>query len=164
MTEVDLTHMIETHPDRGILEVACVKAFCMKESSFREWAHKPEEHYQWLVKSWLMSGSVTELWGQRQSWGLMQVMGATAREYGFKGDFLSELCDPYLGLKYGMIHLRTLLKRHHGVWQDVIASYNAGSPRKDASGKYGNQAYVDAVLGYWAQYDTSGAPLKESEA
>lgn len=113
--------------------------------------------------------------GQKMSWGLMQVMGAVAREYGFKGTFLSELCDPHVGLKYGMIHVQTLFKRYNGHWPDVIAAYNMGSPRRVDGGAYENQeSYVDVVLRYWAQYDPAGVPrttyttvdvaLKESEA
>jgi hypothetical protein len=35
------------------------------------------------------------------SWGLMQVMGQVAREHGFAGAFLSELCSAECGLEIG---------------------------------------------------------------
>lgn len=87
-----------------------------------------------------------EFWGQQTSWGLMQVMGAVAREYGFKGKFLSELCDPVVGVWHGCKKLAAL-RRRYAVLEDVIAAYNAGSPRKDIHGRYVNQPYVDKVLG-----------------
>lgn len=162
MKEAELTELITSHPDRGDLPVALVKAICMKESSFREWAHKPEDHYRWLVGDKLTMGA-TERSGQKMSWGLMQVMGANARESGFTGTFLSELCDPYVGLKYGMLYLRRLHKKY-GDWHDVISSYNAGSVRRrETDKKYENQeVYVDIVLKYWREYN-QGAELKESE-
>ena len=48
MNDPELTHLIQHHPDRGDLEVACVKAFCMAESSFNEWAYKYEPQYRYL--------------------------------------------------------------------------------------------------------------------
>lgn len=71
----------------------------------------------------------TEWIGQQTSWGLMQVMGAVAREYGFVGHFTA-LCDPAVGADYGCRHLAQLARRHlvdHG-WRGVIQSYNTGSP------------------------------------
>lgn len=86
--------------------------------------------------------------GRATSYGLMQIMGQTARERGFKGDF-AELLHPQVGLYWGCRHLFILKIRYfnrHG-WAGVIAAYNAGSPRK-AGGKYSNQGYVDKVLKY----------------
>lgn len=43
----------------------------------------------------------TEAHSRAISWGLMQVMGQSAREAGFTGPFLSELCDPQVGVEVG---------------------------------------------------------------
>jgi len=43
------------------------------------------------------------------SWGLMQVMGQVAREHGFSGKFLSELCEPATGLDVGCTVLASKL-------------------------------------------------------
>lgn len=87
----------------------------------------------------------TEWWGQQASWGLMQIMGACAREQGFKGAF-PQLCEPQTGLSAGCAHLATLV--HHYKprfgWAGVVAAYNAGSPRR-AHGQWVNQRYVDTV-------------------
>lgn len=88
----------------------------------------------------------TEFIGQQASWGLGQVMGAVAREYGFKGDF-TLLCIPDNGILYAGHHLNRLARRYladHG-WQGVAAAYNAGSPRIVQSGSFVNQGYVDKV-------------------
>jgi len=88
----------------------------------------------------------TEWWGQRMSWGPMQVMGAVARELGFLRPF-GALCDAYIGLQWGCQHLLSLKTRfldHYG-WEGVVAAYNAGSPRRGDDGKWVNQGYVDTV-------------------
>lgn len=91
----------------------------------------------------------TEYWGQKTSWGLMQIMGATAREMGFDEPFFSALCaDPAKGLRYGCLYLRRLADRfldQHD-WAGVVAAYNAGSPRYDDRGAFMNQSYVDKVM------------------
>jgi hypothetical protein len=45
--------------------------------------------------------SATEAYARGFSWGLMQVMGQTAREAGFAEPFLSLLCDPGTALEVG---------------------------------------------------------------
>ena len=88
----------------------------------------------------------TEWWGQRMSWGPMQVMGAVARELGFRRPF-GALCDAYIGLQWGCQHLLSLKTRFlsgYG-WEGVVAAYNAGSPRRGDDGKWVNQDYVDTV-------------------
>jgi soluble lytic murein transglycosylase-like protein len=77
----------------------------------------------------------------------MQVMGATARELGFKGRFFTELCDPMEGLNYGCRYLVRLQREHFDRlgWPGVAAAYNAGTPRRLASGNFANQVYVDKV-------------------
>lgn len=162
MNDLDLRHIVLYHPDRGEIPVACVLAFCLVESTNNEGAYRPEPTYKWLVGD-IGTMPVRELWGQRMSWGLMQVMGATARELGFQGTFFTELCNPpELGLKYGMLYLRKLYKKY-GDWPDAIASYNAGHPEKNKAGQYMNQTYVDKILKAWGSFEPV-VPLKESEA
>lgn len=73
----------------------------------------------------------TELIGQRTSWGPMQVMGAVAREYGFK-KFFPELCSIGLGMDIGCKHLYNLrnrfrLKTHE--LEALATAFNTGSPK-----------------------------------
>lgn len=61
------------------------------------------------------------------SWGLMQVMGQVAREEGFKGVWLSDLCDhPELGLEYGCKHLARHLRNAKGNQWAALLRYNGG--------------------------------------
>lgn len=80
------------------------------------------------------------------SWGLMQVMGLVAYEYGLRHNIKKTLCTIEGGIWYGMMHFARFLRKY-GNLDDAIASYNAGSPRKKA-GRYTNQKYVDKVKQY----------------
>jgi len=93
----------------------------------------------------------TEWWGQQASWGLMQVMGAVARENGFKEAFPA-LCNPHTGLHYGCAHLHDLVHHYRGRygWAGVVAAYDAGSPRRGDDGRWVNQSYVDMVASHGA--------------
>lgn len=134
-----------------------VKAIVSVESSFRTDAMRFEKGYRWLVGGKL---SLLEEDAQKTSWGLMQVMGAVARGYGFQGD-LRQLLRPAVGLEYGCRHLAYYFKKY-GNWCDAISSYNQGSPRRTDEGRYQNQAYVDKVLREWNRFEVQ-IPLKETE-
>lgn len=140
-----------------------IEAFATVESSLNTYAirYEPQFKYLYLLddRSQL---SPTERVGQMCSWGLMQVMGAVAREHGFKGYF-PQLCDPIVGLRYGCLHV-TKFRAKYGQWQEVIAAYNAGSPRCDPAkpGAYVNQFYVNKVLTAWNALEVP-IPLKETE-
>ena len=158
------------------LDPALVCALCEVESSWIPWAVRHEPGYRWLwgltyddypiEPRWLAKEvqlrgytAGTERIFQRTSWGLMQIMGAVARERGFRG-WLTELCDPTVNLQWGCRHLRWMLDHpdsygiprpgKHGiilVGQEVVngalaAAWNAGSVRYDEGGKLINVDYV----------------------
>lgn len=93
----------------------------------------------------------TERLFQACSWGVMQVMGAVARECGYVGHIL-QLTDMTLGLLYGCRKLKKCLERYTGE-ADAIAAYNAGTPMKTPAGKYTNQDYIDRVQGFLKDLD-----------
>lgn len=70
----------------------------------------------------------TEWQCQQLSWGLMQIMGAVARERGFVAPFMSMLCDPEIGLRFGCAHLAQYHKRFFDRfgWAGVLRAYNGG--------------------------------------
>jgi Transglycosylase SLT domain len=65
----------------------------------------------------------TEEVARSMSWGLMQVMGQVARENGFTGEFLSEICVPSVGIKIAI-----------GAERDGSAKNGAAEARGSASG------------------------------
>lgn len=94
----------------------------------------------------------TEVAQQRMSWGLMQVMGSTARGEGFD-DHLPILLEPSNGIYWGCVVLKTKMKKYESL-KAVISSYNAGSVRYLPTGPtltFTNQKYVDGVLSLMAE-------------
>lgn len=84
-----------------------------------------------------------EWWGQQASWGLLQVMGAVAREKGFTGPYLTQLIEPAIGLEYGCRVLAGLLVWSGGNVERALAGFNAG--HGGADGPVG-RAYAAKVL------------------
>ena len=68
------------------------------------------------------SGFNTHAVSPKGAQGLMQLMPATARQYGVKDAF-----DPLQNLRAGTIHLRKLLDEFDGDLTLTLAAYNAGS-------------------------------------
>ena len=128
-----------------------LRAVVHVESGGNPWAMRYEDHWRWFTDLDKYSGSYqsldTEKQAQKTSWGLMQIMGGTARGMGFDGRFLSELLDPETNLTWGCMYLRNQYLRY-GCWEDAVAAYNAGSVRKRENGTYYNQGYVDKVFDY----------------
>ena len=69
----------------------------------------------------------TEAYSRAISWGLMQVMGQSARECGFAGQFLSELCDPSTGIETGCALFQRKLNAAHGDITQALRFWNGGS-------------------------------------
>lgn len=118
------------------------------ESSANTWAVRFEPNYKWLwypretaEKYQITYDTMVIL--QKCSFGPMQVMGALAYELGFDG-LPHMLCQPEIGIEFGCKNLKRLFTKYDNE-SDVIAAYNAGSPRKTAGGMYQNQQYIDKV-------------------
>ncbi len=149
-----------------------VSAVVQVESEGNPYAWNPEPHYRWFwdVRRNAPFRTLTqaeienetpprdfptlagdrdqEWWAQQASWGLMQVMGAVARELGYNRKYLTQLIDAEDSLEYGcrkLLQLKGRFFEGRG-WPGVIAAYNAGSPRVDGAGRYVNQGYVDKVM------------------
>lgn len=136
-----------------LIDPNLIIAIVWQESAGVPWAYRPEPRYRWLwdVKAdkpfrkvsdqeiesenapedfCCLTGSRNqEWWAQQASWGLMQIMGACAREQNFKGPYLTELCDPYVNLEFGIKHLWQYAFQHGGRSQtDALLRWNGGNP------------------------------------
>src|SRR5665213_3230992 len=83
------------------LEPALVCAVIEQESAWNPWAVRYEPGFLSRYVAPLYTAgklSAMEAYTRSMSWGLMQVMGQVAREFGFKEASLVELCDPCLSL------------------------------------------------------------------
>jgi len=129
-----------------------VLAIIWKESSGDPAAWNPEPRYRWLwdlkhnrpfrqltaaeAESEEPPGDFAcfagdrdqEWWAQQASWGLMQVMGAAARERGLTENYIGALLnDPFLGIEYGIRHLwHYAFQLGNRQTVDALNRYNAG--------------------------------------
>ncbi len=109
--------------------------------------HEPAWRYWYLAHGSFQAprgvSVPTERMQQATSWGLMQVMGAVARELDCAAPYLSALCDPALGLDLGCRYLARLVRRF-GAIERAISAYNAGSPQAVGSDQW--TRYVVPIL------------------
>lgn len=130
------------------MPVNLLAAIVQVESGGDPHACRFEKDYKYLFKTKENAldnriTETTEMMLQMTSWGLTQIMGAVGRELGLKGSILG-LVDPETNLDYCGRLLKRLASKY-SERNDIIASYNAGSPIKTLDGKYKNQQYVDKV-------------------
>jgi soluble lytic murein transglycosylase-like protein len=165
---MDLHDLIISAADRFSVPRPLVLAVCEQESSCDPWAWNPEPRYRYLwdillekpfrkltpaeeaseippLDFFSFKGvpADAEWWGQQASWGLCQVMGAVAREHGFLGRFLSQLCDPPVGLEYGCRHLSGYLKRFGDPFP-ALEAFNGGPGAVGKNAKYAGKVLARA--------------------
>ena len=147
-TYTELKSLIFENSSRHNIPVEIICGIISQESGWRTDATRYEPAFQRKYIDTKYQ-NFREKWRRDMatSWGLMQVMGITARELGFRGD-PCELLNPPVGVRWGCKKLAELMRRYPDAPKDVISAYNAGSPRRDKDGKYVNQYYVNKVLGY----------------
>jgi hypothetical protein len=100
-----------------------------------------------------------EWWGQQASWGLTQIMGAVAREHGYRGKYLTRLCsDVEINLAIGAEHLAGHIKWAAALYVGLegqrqavatragLAAYNGGRSGNAPTGPLRNAAYADDIL------------------
>lgn len=86
-----------------------------------------------------------EWWAQQASWGLLQIMGAVAREHGLRDPYLTSLCDVTMNLNLGALHLAVLLDWAGGDYARALAAYNGGRGGNERP-PFRNQPYADKVF------------------
>lgn len=112
------------------------KIYLESASKQRLGGHWPAELSYW-----------TEKRDRAYSWGLMQVMGQTARERGFEGD-MTEMLEPAVGIEIGCrvfarffhqnsVEILPYLERE----KRALLRYNGG----------GNKNYPDEVIAIWKE-------------
>lgn len=141
--ENEFDPIVQKASDRYGVPFHIVKGMIGKESSFNPNAYKGEPQIN------------------DASRGLMQVLYGTAVWVGFpKTADVNDLYKPDVNIPLGVLTLRRFMDmvtkaNPAGTWEDAISIYNAGAtkgkpgvPRRDAAGKYVNQAYVNDVKVY----------------
>jgi hypothetical protein len=141
-----------------------VLAIIAQESGGDRWAYRFESEYQYFYdykrrlplfnkakgmednrRFALSVLGATEFHAQSASYGLMQIMGAVARERNFKGSIL-ELGDPECNVIYSTMHLWIYGYRSGELsTEQALQRYNGGG--------VGNAMYAREVLNKLAQID-----------
>ena len=127
------------------LDAAVVCAVVEQESGWNPWAMRYEPLFFAKYVAPLYTNNkvgATEAYARGFSWGLMQVMGQTARETGVNSQFLSALCDPAAGLAAGCKILRRKIEGASGDLRKALLAWNGG----------GNPDYADEVMARVAKY------------
>lgn len=125
------------------LDPYLVCAVCEQESSWNPWAARFEPGFlaRYVHPVNPVAPTTHEIL-QATSFGLMQVMGGVALELGWRGYFLTKLCDPDMGVDYGCRKLQKCFERYPGDDEKALLAYNGG----------GNPDYGKQVLGRTVHY------------
>jgi len=118
------------------LDPALACAVIEQESAWNPWAVRYEPAFLSRYVAPLYTAgklSATEAYTRAMSWGLMQVMGQVAREFGFKGSSLPELCDPATGIEFGCRILAARLARARGDVPAALLAWNGGADANHAA-------------------------------
>jgi soluble lytic murein transglycosylase-like protein len=129
MTKQELANLAQQIATTYSLSPELVCAVCEQESDWDTWATRYEPGFLSRYVAPLFTNNkidATEAHCRAISWGLMQVMGQTAREHGFHGRFLSALCDPETGLAIGCAVLAHKLSAASDV-RSALLLWNGGA-------------------------------------
>lgn len=125
-------------------ELVC--AIVEQESSWNPWAlrYEPAFYERYIAPQIAREAiaDITESRARAFSWGLMQVMGQVAREYGFTSASLASLCDPTAGLEIGCRVFAAKLAAAEGNVTRALLLWNGA----------GNHDYPTSVLARAAHY------------
>lgn len=125
------------------LDTALICAVCEQESSWNPFAIRFEPTFEArYIHPAIPTAPTTLEITKAMSFGLMQIMGQTAIEFGWQGHFLTELCDPDTGIDFGCRKLAKCIVDHPNDTGAALLAYNGG----------GNSAYAPQVLARVSKY------------
>lgn len=131
--------LVAKHANKWNVPVDLACAVCEHESTWNTWAVRFEPAFEArYIKPAIPSSPTTLELTKAMSFGLMQIMAQTAIELGFQGRYMTELCDPDVGVEYGCIKLHKCLSIHPPTkdndgnpdYSTALLAYNGGSDPK----------------------------------
>jgi soluble lytic murein transglycosylase-like protein len=136
------------------LDPKIVIAIVHVESLGNSNAIRYEPNFKWFKDPHKLAKTIgctldTMVFMQKNSWGLMQVMGAVAYEHGLDREadwnrrWATALTNPSLGLNYGCRHLKVKFEKYGPDPALTYAAYNAGSVRYGKDGSLVNEKSVE---------------------
>jgi len=139
-TKDELIHAARLAAGNASIDSSLVCAVVEQESGWEPCAIRFEPGFDERYEKGKIS-NITEEIARSMSWGLMQVMGETARDLGWKSH-LGKLLYPGNGLMVGCAKLRACLEAHGGSVADALLMYNGG----------GDPGYPAAVMARMPNY------------
>lgn len=134
MAKTDLVELARSIAQEQGLDPALVCGIVEQESGWNPYAVRYEPgFYRRYLASRYPDGPGTEGTCRAISWGLMQVMGETAREAGFDASSLAALCDPATGLQIGCRVFKGKLEKAKGDVVKALLRWNGGSNKQYAA-------------------------------
>ncbi len=148
----------EFYAKKHDLDFSLVKGIAMAESTnlitgkLDPYAYRFEEKYEFFnnIKGFARMNSISERSEkalQQSSFGLLQIMGSTARDMSFHGNLLQLAEDHGLAIDLSCKFI-VFKKKRYKLMRDLISSYNCGTPVKNSKGIYENEIYVQKVTSY----------------
>lgn len=158
-----LGDLIRFHCSAHGLDPLMVAAVVCQESGGNRWATRIEQKSKiWhtlfgrtraQMSGWCpAAGQLPELWDEvcwrASSFGHMQLLGETARVLGFTGQYLTELCDPNVNIRFGCTYLARCLRRARLTvgGKGIILEYNTALLFYNGGGDKGYPAKVRAHI------------------
>lgn len=130
MIATDLINLARQIAEKHSLPGEVVCGMIERESTESQWAVRYEPGFlARYVMPQYQAGKldITETYCRAMSWGPMQVMGEVAREFGFEGKYLTELCDPATGIEFGCRKFGDCIRRATGDIDAALQLYNGGA-------------------------------------
>lgn len=127
--------LIKTYAEKYAIDFPLLAAVIEQESQFNCWAIRYEPAFYTRYVAPLLASKhildITEAEARAMSWGVMQVMGQVAREFGYGGP-LPKLCDWETGLDIGCKVLKNKLASAQKV-EDGLERWNGGASKTYAT-------------------------------
>lgn len=141
MPDATLVALVKQVATAHGLDPALICAIVEQESAWNCWALRYEPAFYQRYIAALRGLTATEGCSRAFSWGLMQLMGESARENGYTGA-LPQLCDPFTGATAGCVHFAKKLSAAAGDTARALQLWNGG----------GNPLYSAQVLARVGKY------------
>lgn len=130
MTKDQIIALVRQAAEKHNLPAGVLLGMAERESNFDTFAIRYEPGFllRYVMPEYRAGKlDVSETYARAFSWGIFQCMGQTARELGFEGKYLTELCDPPVGIEFGCRKLADCLKRAGGNIDKALEMFNGGS-------------------------------------
>lgn len=160
MTKDDFLLILKKEAISQGLEPEVLQAIISVESGWDPWALRFEPlagKYVTKAPYYAKTNIITvetESMMQKCSFGLCQMMGFNFRLLGYTGP-LTKTLEPEFNLRCMALFFKKNCDKYNK-FEDKIVSYNSGSPRKWADGRYQNQDYLDKFMSFYR-------PLKKEQ-